>query len=503
MALSLVLSACSDEEVAVEYQSYAVERGNLRITIRQKGTIEARDPLRVTNPIRGSTMLLDIVQEGSLVKKGDWLFELDVQDQRDQLLQQEIETSSAAQKLLNAEQQLEIQLQQNDSNIKEFEFAILLAGLDLKQYLEAELPRERETILAEITLAEEELNRAQQALSSSLKLEDKGYISGDQIESNRLEVKRHRIEIDLARKKLVILDEYTVAKQRQKLEAGVEQARLELGRIEARARAAENKARADVEAHAAQLALEQRKLARLRRQVDNNVAYAPRDGIVVYGREGRGRRGKPLEPGSNVREGQTVVTIPDLNHVLVDVDVHESSIELVKLGQPVTITTDTGETLEGTIEHVAALADTQVWWLNPDLKVYSTKVTVDNSRGKLRPGMTCYADILVHELKDILSIPVQAVFSNGAGEFVYIKAPDGAPVLREIRTGLNNDFLVQVVDGLEEKEEVFLARPPEASPLPDPPTSHKSALADWESAAQLNLSDAARAAEQRHSNTER
>ena len=50
-ALVLVAS-CSEETSFVEDQKHTVARGDLRITIRQRGTIEARDPVNVQSPGR-------------------------------------------------------------------------------------------------------------------------------------------------------------------------------------------------------------------------------------------------------------------------------------------------------------------------------------------------------------------------------------------------------------------------------------------------------------------
>ncbi len=463
-ALAL-LGACGDEQQAVEYQTYTASVGDLRISISQRGTIEARDPLSVLNPIEGSSMLLEIVPEGSFVKKGDKLFALDVSDQQDRILQQQISTSSAEQSLFSAQQQLEITKQQNESDIKRAELDQLFAELDLEQYIKGDLPREQEGVNAEITLAREERERAKETLTWSEKLAERGFISADKLKGDRLMVKRREIEEDLAQRKFDVLENYTSKKRKRELESQLEEAKRELVRVNARCAAALSQRQVDVDSRRAQYELEKKKLDRLEEQIANNVVYAPRDGIVIYAREGGRRDSRPIEEGSNVRKGQTILQLPDMEQVLVDVDVHESAVHMVTVGLPVLVKTDTGETIQGAIESVATVADSQSWYRNPDLKVYSTKVTIPNTGNRLKPGMNCYAEIIVKNLSQVISIPVYSVFDNGRRTFCYVEK-DGKAELREIEVGMHNNEKIEVKSGLAAGERVFLAPPPDAPPVP-------------------------------------
>ncbi len=474
LALLVMLPACGKDEEEFEYQTWTAEPMDLRITIRQKGEIEARDPVAVKNPIEGRPILLDVVPEGAHVKKGDFLFELDVSSQKDKLLQQKILVNNAQQALFNAEKQLEIQKAQNESDIKKAELDVLFAELDLEQYNKGDLPQQKEQLTAEITLAFEELKRQQDVLKWSEVLAEKGFISNDKLESDRLAVKRREIDRDLNQKKLSVLEQFTARKKKRELLENLAEAKRELKRVTARAEAALAQKKSDLDNRKALFELETKKLDKLEFMIEHNVVNAPREGIVIYGREGRGRESKPIEPGSTLREGQTIVFIPDMDKVLVDVDVHESSIHLVRLGMPVIVTTDTGETLRGVVEKVATVADSQSWYRNPDLKVYSTKVTVDNKDGSLKPGMNCYAEIIVDDLKDVVALPVQAVQDNGLNTYCWVKR-DGKPVLTEVEVGLHNNEFIEIKSGVEAGDEVYLAKPKGAEDPPIPDTKDLAA----------------------------
>lgn len=466
LALSAALAtSCGDEEQAFEYQSFKVRSGDLRVYIRQKGEIESKDPVAVTNPIPGRPTLLDIVPEGTIVKKGDRLFELDVNDASDKLLQQQISTSNAEQAHFKAEQDLEIQIQQNESDVKQAELKVLFAELDQKQYLQGDLPAEQEDFDGKIKLAEENLKIAKDKLVWSKKLAEKGYISGDALESDELAVTRQDIEVSLAKRRKNVLDEFTAKKRREELRSNLEEAKRELKRVLAKTSASLAQKKNEVKAKQAQWDLEKTKLAKVERQVSNNVVYSPADGIIVYAREGR-RESKPIEEGATLREGQVVCKIPDMSEVKVDVDVHESWVQKVAVGMPVIITTDTGAMIQGQIESIASVPDSQSWYRNPDLKVYSTSVTVENPGGMLRPGMNCSAEIVLKQLEQVTQVPVQAVYGNGRENFCYVKLADGTPELRKVEVGDHNGEMIHVASGLKVSDEVYLALPPDAPTIP-------------------------------------
>ncbi|MEP7346438.1 MAG: hypothetical protein ABI877_14300, partial [Gemmatimonadaceae bacterium] len=77
----------------------------------------------------------------------------------------------------------------------------------------------------------------------------------------------------------------------------------------------------------------------------------------------------------------------------------------------------------------------------------------------LRPGMTTATAIETYSIPEALSIPLEAVMSEGDIPFVYKRS--GSRLTRqEVETGAMNDDEVVIRRGLEEKDEVLLAPPP-------------------------------------------
>lgn len=461
-----ISTGCGKKDEGFKYQVHTVRRGDLRIYVRQKGAIEARDPQNIVCPIEGSTTILDLIPEGTRVAKGDKVCTFDVSDRRDKLLQQEIDVTQATEAVNKAEKDVEIQKQQNASDIRQAELNVFFAELDIRQYKEGELPTSQKTSQAEIALATTETKTLEDKLSWSQKLVEKGYISKDRFESDKLSVDRSRLDVTVAGDRLSLLNNFTAVKRVKELESKYEEAKSELLRTKTKAEAALSQAEGQHKATVQKLELERAKKKRLEEQVKNHTLFAPRDGIVVYGRQGGGGRdSRPMEIGAKVNEGTVVATIPDMDKVLVDVDIHESMVNNVRLGMPVIITTDVGQTLSGVVESIATIPDSQSWYRNPDLKVYSSKVTIDNTDGKLKPGMNCQAEVIIEEIKGTLSLPVQSVFENGEKAFCYLNE-GGKAKLTEIEVGRHNGEMIVVTKGISEGQEVFLAVPPDSEPIP-------------------------------------
>ena len=116
------------------------------------------------------------------------------------------------------------------------------------------------------------------------------------------------------------------------------------------------------------------------------------------------------------------------------------------------------KTFKGEVIKIAALPDQQRNWLSPDIKVYTTQVSIEGTHSFLKPGMSARVEVLVDEVADALIVPVQVV-ANRSGKKICFVANSGKATEREVKTGLFNDTYVQILDGLETGEEVLLNPP--------------------------------------------
>jgi multidrug efflux pump subunit AcrA (membrane-fusion protein) len=148
----------------------------------------------------------------------------------------------------------------------------------------------------------------------------------------------------------------------------------------------------------------------------------------------------------------------------VRVRIHESYIKKVKKGLKVRITADAfpDKILEGEVSNVGVLPDSQNRYLNPDMNVYLTTITINGTQDWLKPGMSAKVEILVNRLADVVYVPVQAVSPYDGKRVCYV-ANGGKPERRVVEIGEFNDEFVEIKNGLKEGERVLL-RPAESPP---------------------------------------
>ncbi len=144
VVLGGVLFFMRDGEEKSGVVSYLVQRGPLRITVLEKGEMEALESQKIMSEVRGETKIISIVEEGYRVTEEDVknkkvLVELDSSELKDKIVQKEIEFQSTLASLTEAQEQYQIQLKQNESDIKASELAVKFKRMDLEKYLGSEL----------------------------------------------------------------------------------------------------------------------------------------------------------------------------------------------------------------------------------------------------------------------------------------------------------------------------------------------------------------------------
>jgi RND family efflux transporter MFP subunit len=190
---------------------------------------------------------------------------------------------------------------------------------------------------------------------------------------------------------------------------------------------------------------EEEKLRRYQEQISKSKIYAPHDGMVVYATDQyRRSSGSSIAEGAMVRQRQSILYLPDLSEMQVQTAIHESVLDKVSPGLPVSIQIDAfpDRTYRGHVETVGVVPD-QRGWSSSDIKVYETIVLIDEHVEQLKPGMSGTVEIHVDRLKSVLSVPVQAVVDENKQTFCYVVR--GRTVERRpIRLGPTNDKFVQV-----------------------------------------------------------
>jgi len=144
----------------------------------------------------------------------------------------------------------------------------------------------------------------------------------------------------------------------------------------------------EITAARARVATVDAQLASMEHDKSEAVIASPIGGVVAS---------RIVEPGELVAAGTPLAIVVDLDHAWANVYVEETLVPHIKLDQTATVITDAGDRIEGRVSFIASRAEftpRNVQTANERAKlVYRIKVSVDNRKGILKPGMPVEVDL--------------------------------------------------------------------------------------------------------------
>lgn len=500
---------------------YTVARGPMRISIRESAELKAARETRIRSEVEGQATIIFLVPEGSVVEAGERVVELDVSEVAERRANQAITVERAYATLVDARQNMEIlekelaadeaearskleiaeidrekffgrpttaaeQEARNDrgSNQDVIERISELAN-DLPQFAElskkvlalfssdpaeqtAMLRREMGELgqdvleqIQEIKLAQQQLAIDEDTLFYSTALHDKNYITRSEFERDKLKAESQRSKVTVSLQQLDILIGYTLRKTKIDLELTYNNAVIGLERVRAANMARRAREEAELASREAEYELAKERLENFDFQLKNAVINAPTPGLVVYAElDSRGR--EMIQEGTEVRERQTLIILPDVTRMSAELKIQEADIDKVRVGQPASIQVDAfpDKIFTGRVSRVSPVADSSSRWSNNNLKVYKTWVELDgeNTDDELRPNMSSTVEILVGEVQDTLTVPVSAVRRQGAVKYVW-RASQAGPEAVAVKIGRNTLSHVEIVEGIGAGDQIYMAPP--------------------------------------------
>ena len=460
----------SSKSTAEKEVMYSVRRGPLSITVAETGSLSSQEELKIKSQVDGRKTILFLIEEGTRVEKGMILIELDRAALNDALAEAKIRVDNAEAAFIREREQLAISHNKSMSDVERCKQAVKFSKMDFENYKLGQYPQDLQVANNTIILAEEELKRAEDKLDWSKKLSEEGFLTRSELEGDRLEVKRKRLNHDLARSKLQLLKVFSYKRQVEKLESELYQAEQALVRAEKNALADRISAEASLRAKESEWQRQSKKMRDIEQQIKNCTIRAPRDGMVIYATSVNKRpwgNQAPLEVGQEVRERQDLIFLPTNSGMKVQLKIDEVDLERIRLGMQARVRIDAlgGLQLSGQVRKIAPLPDQSSAWMNPDLKVYATEVYLDETVEGLRTGMNCDVEIVVQEYEDIVYVPIQAVVHVDGAPTVFVQNEQHIEA-RRLEPGISNNRVLPIHSGLEAGELILLNPPLEAGALP-------------------------------------
>ncbi len=156
-----------------------------------------------------------------------------------------------------------------------------------------------------------------------------------------------------------------------------------------------------------------------------------------------------VQPGQVVQAGATrVFTISNVGAVWVWVNVYQSDLAHIHLGDPVTVETDAySRVFRGRISYIAPALD-------PNTRTLKVRIVTDNPGGMLKKDMYVTAIVQAGKTKS-LTVPDAAVLRNSVNEtFVYVLVGKNQFAQRLVTIGRSENGQTQILSGLKDGEKV-------------------------------------------------
>jgi HlyD family secretion protein len=215
-------------------------------------------------------------------------------------------------------------------------------------------------------------------------------------------------------------------------------------------------------------------LRQSRDDLAKTTIYAPMAGTISALNKEQGE----IALGSQFQK-DVILVIGDLTQMEAQVNVDENDIGSIAIGQAAEIEVDAlpDRVLSGVVSEISNSANTSGQGSTDQKTEFAIKVSITHPPKELRPGMTASAEIITKTEERALSIPIQSVAvrtvdqlamkgekredaekryradKDGFAEIVFC-VEAGKAVARQVKTGIQSETRIQVLEGLKAGDEV-------------------------------------------------
>jgi len=188
--------------------------------------------------------------------------------------------------------------------------------------------------------------------------------------------------------------------------------------------------------------------------------------------------GQAVAGSGGMSGGTEVLTIADLNEMVINAHVNQADVIRLRQGQSVTVQVEavSGLSVQGEVERIAPQAT-----IKNNVKGFAARILIKEMDPRIQPGMTANISIPVESADNVLAVNLAAVFSDLNREtgqmsrYVYVQQGE-AYSRRPVTIGAFDYLYAEVLSGLSEGDVVALEPPPARLILPDPePTAAQRA----------------------------
>ncbi len=291
---------------------------------------------------------------------------------------------------------------------------------------------------ANLEKVEEELTKTE--ASEGLKLKDL-----------ELQLEDARVQEEKTRNKLIQAREFESNLQVMEAQYDAELAKTRVGILEKKLVSVRKDSELQLRILKDKQKLRQRRIQANEEAIEAMTVEAKISGVVIYETDWRNEKARV---GSEVYRMQQILSLPDLDTLVIHGQVAEVDAGKLKLGQRVEVSLDAlpDQVLDGTVTQI----DTIFKPASFDRPVKMLQFTVeldDLNKQTMLPGMVAKLQVLTDRFEDVLAIPLALVHVEDGQSFVWVQT-EGGPVKRSIGVGKDNGVVAIVENGLDEGDQV-------------------------------------------------
>jgi len=181
--------------------------------------------------------------------------------------------------------------------------------------------------------------------------------------------------------------------------------------------------------------------AALEKQRDDMILRAPRDGVIGY---------RAAEVGAIVSAGTKVLSLVDNHHIYVDCAISENDAAVLQPGMDLTVTVDAlGNSYAGKLIYVSPAMDDSA-------KTYTARIELEEMDDTVKAGLFARSQIDILQRPRTLYVPKEAVVTKNGRTSLFVMHADKTVEQRDIKIGLINDTMEEILSGIEDGDIVVL-----------------------------------------------
>lgn len=449
-------------------KTFTLERGEFNVTVLTDGMLNAIERYDVICEVRKGR-ISKIVDDRTYVAKGQMIVELDREPWEDELEAKRLELEEAQKELSISQEDLKMTRARNLSDIKNAADQLRTAREVLEKYLDLDYSKKREDLQSSIRAAEEAVTEAEEELSAAEEsLEANPFNDEAKLADLENVVSIKRDALDKAEQSLAtqthayrVFRQYDHPQKLRELKEAVGKANLNLQQaiVSAKGKVVQSESR--ISSYNRRIESIENDITEIQGYLDKMTLYAPVSGVITFGNPHRRHWQEPKDykVGTELDNREIAATIPDLSRFLVEVDIPEEYRGQIEKGLKASLRCPAIPSLRmtGEISRIALMAE-RVNRRDPSSpKVYPTEIVTDAKHAGLMPGMSINVEIVVETVRDVLYVPIEAVYNREGKKYCRVKTPAGSEE-RAVDTGRMSVHFVEITDGLSEGEEVLLFR---------------------------------------------